>query len=423
MLKSIRIKNFKSIIDEKIELGRINVFIGANGVGKSSVIEAIGFASAIADNGRIHNDALIDKGVRTGKPSLMRSSFFGKKSSNKITISLKGEDSEVNLNLIPSEDENIYTQWVDEDILNSYKYLTEFYKNLATMKNVDNFDKFLENIQKIARKDINSETSDRLELANSDLRESILNLIDQGSHAKQKYTGYLSDFFKKWIANFVIYMPNTLTLRGIVTESYAEPIGIHGEGLDMLLEQCSEEEKSKIYESTNKLIDWVQDIGIAEQGILEQQALKMNKSDSNLFFTDRYMQKSNNKFSSENANEGILHLLFYFTLVISNKTPNFFAIDNVDTALNPSICRFLMTEICQLSKTYNKQLLLTTHNPAILDGLNLNDEEIKLFEVRRSREGSTKIREIITKPNVTDQKYKLSELWTRGYLGAINKEF
>lgn len=42
MIKSIRIQNFKSVIDSgKIELKNINAFIGNNGTGKSSIIEAI----------------------------------------------------------------------------------------------------------------------------------------------------------------------------------------------------------------------------------------------------------------------------------------------------------------------------------------------------------------------------------------------
>ena len=41
MFNRLTIKNFKSIIDLTIELGRVNVFIGANGMGKSNVLEAI----------------------------------------------------------------------------------------------------------------------------------------------------------------------------------------------------------------------------------------------------------------------------------------------------------------------------------------------------------------------------------------------
>lgn len=45
-LKKITIRNFKSLYDVSFEPGLVNVFIGANGSGKSSVLEAIGVLSA-----------------------------------------------------------------------------------------------------------------------------------------------------------------------------------------------------------------------------------------------------------------------------------------------------------------------------------------------------------------------------------------
>ncbi|MBK8625794.1 MAG: ATP-binding protein [Saprospiraceae bacterium] len=138
------------------------------------------------------------------------------------------------------------------------------------------------------------------------------------------------------------------------------------------------------------------------------------------------MAKGNNVFSIENANEGILHILFYLALMISKKTPKFFAIDNIESCLNPHLARHITSEICKLAKENDKQLLITTHNPAILDGLNLHDDEIRLFEVSRNKNGHTVTRRIKVKPEHQDSEgrsLKLSELWTRGYLGAISENF
>ena len=41
MLRELTIKNYKSILDHTIELGRINVFIGENGCGKTNILEAV----------------------------------------------------------------------------------------------------------------------------------------------------------------------------------------------------------------------------------------------------------------------------------------------------------------------------------------------------------------------------------------------
>jgi AAA15 family ATPase/GTPase len=65
MITKIRIESFKSIENAAIELGNLNVFIGANGSGKSNLLEAIGVLSAAAD-GKVTDQTLLQRGVRPG---------------------------------------------------------------------------------------------------------------------------------------------------------------------------------------------------------------------------------------------------------------------------------------------------------------------------------------------------------------------
>ena len=46
MLEQLEISRFKSIKAEKLDLGQVNLFIGGNGAGKTSLLEAIGLVSA-----------------------------------------------------------------------------------------------------------------------------------------------------------------------------------------------------------------------------------------------------------------------------------------------------------------------------------------------------------------------------------------
>ena len=78
-----------------------------------------------------------------------------------------------------------------------------------------------------------------------------------------------------------------------------------------------------------------------DKDILKLDGHKIGKSTSRLYFQDKFMSKKNNIFSAENANEGILHILFYLSLFISKNTPKFFAIDNIEKSLNPKLCRAL----------------------------------------------------------------------------------
>ena len=57
MIDSIEIKNFKSIVDLKVDLGRFNIVIGENGCGKTNFLEAFSFASS-AIQYNMSNDVL-----------------------------------------------------------------------------------------------------------------------------------------------------------------------------------------------------------------------------------------------------------------------------------------------------------------------------------------------------------------------------
>ena len=88
MLEEITIKNFKSIANDTIALGRVNVFIGENGSGKSNILEALMFASIAETYSTIDADIMFANGVRVSKPSLMLSSFEGEKQADNIEIDI-----------------------------------------------------------------------------------------------------------------------------------------------------------------------------------------------------------------------------------------------------------------------------------------------------------------------------------------------
>jgi predicted ATPase len=69
MVTKISIESFKSFEKVEVELGLVNVFVGANGSGKSNLLEAVGVLSAAA-NGRVDDEALMRRGVRPGLPRL-----------------------------------------------------------------------------------------------------------------------------------------------------------------------------------------------------------------------------------------------------------------------------------------------------------------------------------------------------------------
>ena len=359
MFEKFIINNFKSITELELELGQVNVLIGANGAGKSNILEAIAMVAA-NDQRKIDLNQLSQSGVRVARPDLMRNSFFGKKTIPNIEIDVSGYGHQ-NKYVISQEDEYF--------VMSPWK--------VEVTRIDDNPDLFT-----------------------------------------------YAEFVAK-LSGFEIYAPMIDALRGLSQTSARYPMGLHGEDFDVILNMMPDKRKEDIIRKACECISWIQSVAYDENDILRLEGLKLGRSKSHLFFRDKYMQKKMSMFSAENANEGALVILFYLSLLMSDKTPSFFAIDNIDTGLNPRLCRHLMKMIAEIASDYGKQIVITTHNPAFLDGMNLRDDSQRLFVVSRSDEGYTRVNRVKTKPTLKDgeKRMKLSEMWMNGLLGGVPTEF
>lgn len=392
-VKTLNISSYKSIVNDKIELGRFNVFIGANGCGKTNILEAIATVGAERGND-LTFDGLYSRGVRIARPDLILSSFLDNSQKSSIDIDLNLESNNVKeeykCSLTPANLSDIYSKWIN---------LTEeeFYPEML----LDYYDQILK--------------------VNPNI--SAAEMINKANEMVQKRGIKRDRSFDEFLSDFAIYDLNTKSLRGITSaDSKKTPLGLNGEGLDILIASFNASERTLLRKCL-VFFDWLDDIVPDKEDKLKLMGLKPGRSSSTLYFKDKFMLKNNNTFSAENSNEGVLHVLFYLSLFISKKTPKFFAIDNIETALNPRLCQVLIAELVNLSKQSEKQVLITTHSPAILDGLNLFDDDQRLFVVSRTSDGKTRTRRIKFKDENGAKEFKLSQMWLNGTLGALPKNF
>jgi predicted ATPase len=394
LLRTVYINSYKSIVDDRIDLGRFNVFIGVNGCGKTNILEALATVGADAAKD-LTFDGLYSRGVRLARPDLTLSSFLETDQKSSIEINLKFEESvgteaECRFSLTPANLNDVYTRWFnlsDEEnypqtLVQLIKQITQVYPAITGAALIDEMNK----------------------------------TIAQKGFAKDKK-------FSEILSAYAIFDLNTRSLRGVAAaDSKKTPLGLNGEGLDLTIASFNKSERENLNKAL-QFFDWLAEIVSDKEDKFKLLGLKPGRSISTLYFRDKYMLKGNNTFSAENSNEGVLHVLFYLALFVSKKTPNLFAIDNIETALNPRLCQILISELVKLSVQNQKQVLITTHNPAILDGLNLLDDEQRLFEVYRTSEGKTKTRRIKFKADLSNKQYKLSEMWLKGSIGAVPKNF
>ena len=134
------------------------------------------------------------------------------------------------------------------------------------------------------------------------------------------------------------------------------------------------------------------------------------------------MAEGRNMLSAYDASEGALYVLFAAILAAHPDSPRLLAIDNFDATLNPRLVRSLASKMVEWVLDRERQMLITCHNPLVLDGLPLQDDRVRLFAVDRSYGGMTVIRRVVVDEALmakAKEGWPLSRLWILGHLGGV----
>lgn len=337
MITDINIKNYKSVVDVSLPLGRFNLLIGANGCGKSNILEGIALAAA-ASSDKLDYEYFANRGIRIVAPRLMLPAFDGMENDT-ITVNIKN----------------------DKDVVFDIRYNKE--AKPARWE-----------AEQVYYKDANPD-----------------------------------------ISQFLIFSLEESVLRKADDSNRTYPLGLHGEGLFPYLKTLAQRDDGiAIFDEIKenlKILDWFDDMQVPSGQL---------SSEFNLKLKDSYLSETLNTFDQRSTNEGFLYLLFYLTLIISDEAPSFFAIENIDTAFNPKLCREVIKRLIELARKHDKQIIATTHNAAVLDGMDLYEDDVRLHVIRRSIDGYTMTNRVVLKENMT---MRLSEAWVKGIIGGLPDNF
>lgn len=405
-LSQVRIKSFKSIVDQTIDLGQLNIFIGTNGAGKSNLLEAIGVLSCAVD-GRVDYSKLADRGARLSAPEVFKSSFKNLKRKSTFSLDAKLGDLTYHANINANSDaEFIFSA---EKICNAEVQLAG--RSNAGVTIIAGLNKEL--------------------FAKLPPQQSIVTTLESLGSFEDAELKEL-----KKLKQYAIYAPSTPILRGVSPDgSNKEPLGLYGGSLSSALNDVITEahkltgdhDLSRFF----KLFDWFESIGTTDNISTKLQSNHLHTGKKVVSYIDKYMGMKFNNLYAYDVSEGALYILFILVLLLHKKAPSLFALDNVDSALNPAMVRDMMGHIIALLKNMpEKQILMTTHNPTTLDAVDLFNDQHRLFVVKRNSQGHTEVERIKPPAGFTRESWiekhggmRLSEIWLSGVIGGLAEGF
>ncbi len=374
LVSSFEVKGFKSLFDVQIELGQVNVFVGANGSGKSNLLEAIAILGAAA-SGRVGESQLRERGVRVGAPDHYLISLWDQARPEALQVGAECSAP------VPAQ----YSADLDPSGSTPWRFTRETWS---------------------------ADGADLLGPNGSLPRDRGLAALRAAEVAPDSPAVQLLNRLEA----FRIYSPVTEVLRGNQPDIYPQsPLGLQGGRLASALAEA-------IRHAT-----WIWLLGL-EPG----DAVGCGPDDL-LTFRDPLMPhphahkdfRMGDDLTARESAEGPLYASFLSALLYHEQTPHTWALENFGQALHPRAVSRLLGEFCEAVLSYPgapKQVLLTTHTPATCDGLDLYDDRIRLFTVARDSKGRTIVRRVDLSDRLDEFRAKdwpLSRLWVEGYLGGV----
>jgi predicted ATPase len=396
MLKRIAIKGFKSIWDADIDLGKINVFIGTNGAGKSNFLEALAVLSSSFEGG-VDYERLARRGARLSSPEIFRSSLKNKDRLKSFSIEADFDDL----------------------------------KYRSSISSVEGFNYHSEKLSSVDDRPLAGRSNRGGNIQGVSLETKLVpdkSIVPLYRAFSKSPAGNFCNAFEE-LEHYAIYSPSTPILRGSSPDnSNRAPLGLYGGRLaEALRELISEKTSSSQLARFFRLLDWFQSIG-SDSGV-DKDLISDHVSLGRyvVTFRDKFMKNSFDNLYAYDVSEGALYILFVLVLMLHKNSPKIFALDNVDSALNPGLVRDLMGHISELvAKDNSKQLFITTHNPTTLDSIDLFNGDHRLFVVQRKEDGQTEFRRISPPNGMTQEQWnerymglKMSEIWLSGAIGGL----
>ena len=359
MIKKFSIKNFKSYQEAEMPLSTLTFFIGANASGKSNALEAIRFLSWLAKGSRLDEfgQDLKEAGLRIrGQPA----NLFREKASGFVigcqADGIKNDRNQLYLEIGLTKDHLIIADEYISKI--SDPFSPRLYRVDSEPKGTtDEISVLYNNFKKGGNKP-------HIPCSN---RQAVFYQLetparfDKAHEKSQKIIPIVVRQFREALRNVVFLDPRPEVMRGY---SWAKDdrMSEDGRNLSSVL--------YKIWNSDgpdkNQLLEFVR--SLPEQDIIDIRFIKTDREDVMVRLVESF-GGIESMIDAPVLSDGTLRVLAVGATLLSAPRGSLVIIEEIDNGVHPSRAESLVLQIRKISEGRNLRVLLTTHNPALIDGL------------------------------------------------------
>ena len=420
MLTAFKLNNFKSFQDEAVLPlgGALTVLIGANAAGKSNVLEALRLLSWLASGnklGAIQREVnRADKVVRGRVPDLFR------RGEHRFALGCQVQDAAGDSSLsmaleLRGDDLHIVAERMDTGAgVPLYDMDQPSQGELATEAGVA-----YNNFSKGGNKPHIKVTDQMAVFAQLDSPAGF-----HANHRKaQQEIPKVCKAYQALLSNVLFLDPVPARMRDF---SFLADKRLGGDGANLssvlyqlwMAEDTSDEKTGQ--PARNELISFIQ--SLPEQDITGLDFLKGPRGDVMVQLIETF-SGTPRRFEAALLSDGTLRVLAIAAAMLSAPEGSLVVIEEIDNGVHPSRARHLLERIQAVAERRNLRVLLSTHNPAMLDALPDKAVPDVVFCYRDTRSGDSRLVRLGSLPDAPELfiQDSLGHLMTSGALDRFVK--
>jgi len=409
MLKQLILENWKSFRYAELPLDPLTVLIGTNASGKSNVVEALEFLQRIARGENVEAALAGDKTLTSIRGGL---EWAALKPETQFTLNalVQGED-----------DKTDYLYVMETQIVNEVKVIEEYIER----QNL-NEDYTINYVEKFTVKKIDLSTKSGMKEPGNyfDFKDIVSNHIylstDEdgrlilGKEIKERYLPLKI----KAINCVVSTLKEMLILNPIPSKMreysrLSDTLESDASNIAGVLAALSEEHKTEV-EST--LSNYIKDF--PEGDIQKLWAEKVGRfgTDAMLYCQEEWKPGHITEIDARTMSDGTLRFLAILTALLTRPEGSQLVIEEIDNGLHPSRAELLVRILREIGSKRKIDILLTTHNPALLDALGPEIVPFVVVAHRDKETGESKLTLLEDIDNFSKlfASYSLGDMTTKG---------
>ncbi len=414
MLKQLILENWKSFRYAELPLDPLTVLIGTNASGKSNVVEALEFLKRIAQGTNIDAALAGDKTLPSIRGGV---DWAARKPETQFTLKVlvAGEDDQTDYLYVIGIQTIPEVKIIEKDIKTQINHVNNNDREKFELSSLPTSVEPLHPKNGLKKEEVYISPTQFKELLQN-ISSSATPRIDPEQFVKEilKFSPknqQIKNFVDSVIDNILIINPIPSTMREY--SQLSDTLESDASNIAGVLAALPDAKKAEI-EST--LSAYLQDL--PEGDIQKVWAEKVGRfgTDAMLYCQEEWKPGNITEIDARSMSDGTLRFLAILTALLTRPEGSQIVIEEIDNGLHPSRAQLFVRILREIGSKRKIDILLTTHNPALLDALGSEIVPFVVVAHRDSETGESKLTLLEDIDNFSKlfASYSLGDMTTKG---------